>query len=194
MEYLNFVALCMHIIDTNGKPKEENILNCGYSNNSAQRLTASNVKPEKLVKNARQALIDRGIHYKEVVMKFDWSNFTKENYNDMLHRKADYCGAVYIGDICIELINESGTLVNGILEREGYVMCNFYVAHEDTGYGYKDNGMPYDYADGFDIEMPYNLAYDEFKAKVEKLSMDYIEAYKGSYSLVEHANRPLEIW
>lgn len=123
-------------------------------------------------------------------MKFDWRKFTEANYKDMLGGNMDYCGAVYVGDICIELIVESGTFINNVLSHEAYVICNFYVAHEDTGYSYK----PYDYADGFDVEMPYNLSYDEFKTKIEKLSMEYIEAYKGSYSLVEHANRPLEIW
>ena len=127
-------------------------------------------------------------------MMFDWSNFTKEDYKSMLNENADYCGAVHIGDICIELVAENGTLIDGIIGHEEYVMCNFYVAHEDTGYGYKDNGMPYDYADGFDIEMPYNLSYDEFKTKVEDLSMEYIKTYNGSYSLVEHANRQLELW
>ena len=130
-------------------------------------------------------------------MKFDWSNFTKENYNTILNGKTDYCGAAHIGDICIEFVTERGTVINGInsvVSHEEYVMCNFYVAHEDTGYGYKDDGMPYDYADGFEIEMPYKLSYDEFIAKVEDLSIEYIEGYNSSYSLVEHANRPLEIW
>lgn len=127
-------------------------------------------------------------------MKFDWRNFTEADYNGMLDGNVDYCGAVHIGDICIEFVVESGSFINEILIREAYVMCNFYVAHEDTGYGYKNDVLPYDYADGFDMEILYELSYDEFKAKVENLSMEYIEAYKGNYSLVEHANRPLEIW
>lgn len=127
-------------------------------------------------------------------MKFDWRNFTEADYNSMLNGNVDYCGAVHIGDICIEFVVESGSFINEILIREAYVMCNFYVAHEDTGYGYKNDVLPYDYADGFDMEIPYELSYDEFKAKVVKLSMEYIEAYKGNYSLVEHANKPLEIW
>lgn len=130
-------------------------------------------------------------------MKFDWRNFTKTGYNDMLKGKADYCGSAHVGDICIEFVTEIGTVINGInsvVSYEEYVMCNFYVAHEDTGYGYNENGIPYDYADGFEIEIPYGLSYEEFVAKVESLSIEYIEAYKGSYSLVEHANRPLEIW
>ena len=128
-------------------------------------------------------------------MKFDWGNFTQDNYNGMLNNsKNDYCGAVHIGDICIEIIAESGTFINGIINREACVMCNFYVAHEDTGYGYKDDVLPYDYADGFDMEMPYNMSYEEFKSKAEKLFVDYIESYNGNYSLVEHANKPLEMW
>lgn len=127
-------------------------------------------------------------------MKFDWRNFTEAEYNSMLKGKADYNGSFYVGDICIELIAESCTLINDIISHKPFIMFNFYVAHEDTGYGYKDNVLPYDYAEGFDMDIPYELSYDEFKAKVEKLSMGYIEAYKGNYSLVEHANKPLEIW
>ena len=71
---------------------------------------------------------------------------------------------------------------------------DFYVAHEDTGYGYKNGILPYDYADGDGMSIPYGLPYDEFKAKAESLFVEYIEAYNGGYSLVEHANRPLEMW
>lgn len=126
-------------------------------------------------------------------MEFNWNKFIEADYNSMLDGKADYSGAVHVGDICIELIAESCIMLNHIVNRKPYIMFNFYVAHEDTGYGYKD-GMPYDYADGFDIDIPYNLSYDEFKKEVEELSMRYIESYNGDYSLVEHANKPLEIW
>lgn len=127
-------------------------------------------------------------------MKFDWRYFDENTYNEMLKGKADYNGAVYVGDICIELIADSCTVINNILNCKESIMYNFYVAHEDTGYGYKDDVLPYDYADGFDMEMPHNLSYDEFKEEAEKSFVKYIESYKGDYSLAEHANRPLEIW
>ena len=132
-------------------------------------------------------------------MKFDWSRFTEDNYKNMLNGKADWYGAVHIGDICIELVVE-------FCNDEKFVICNFFVAHEDTCYGYKNDVLPYDYADGFDMEMPYNLSYDKFKANVENLSMEYImenDKWRSwncetnqivNYSLVDHANRPLEIW
>ena len=56
------------------------------------------------------------------------------------------------------------------------------------------------------MKMPYKLSYDKFKAKAEKMFEEYIikdnehhefniEADQFvNYSLVEHANRPLEIW
>ena len=128
-------------------------------------------------------------------MKFDWRYLTEENYNDMLNGNMDFIGHVHIGDICIELIVDAyGTFIHDKYTTVKLIEFNFYVAHEDTGYGYKDYDIPYDYADGFNMEMPYELSYDEFMAKVENMSIDYIEAYKGNYSLVEHANRPLEIW
>ena len=124
-------------------------------------------------------------------MKFDWRNFTEEDYCKYIKKRnvgvfdcEDYIGSVHIGDISIDLVD---------LGEENLLNYDFYVAHEDTGYGYK-NGIPYDHADGNGMDIPYDLSYDEFKVKAEKLFMEYIEAYRGIYSLVEHASRPLEIW
>lgn len=127
-------------------------------------------------------------------MKFDWRYLTEADYKNVFKANSDYIGSVHIGDICIELVMEhGGTWIRSKYNPIDNAMFNFYVAHEDTGYGYKEK-LPYDYADGFDMEIPYELSYDEFKTKAEKLFTEYIEAYKGNYSLVEHANRPLEIW
>lgn len=127
-------------------------------------------------------------------MNFDWSKFTEAEYKKLFEEE-DYIGAAYIGDICIEFVVETVSYyTNDNWNTDEIVEVNFYVAHEDTGYGYKDYVLPYDYADGFDIGRPYGLSYDEFKEKIERMSVEYIEAYKGDYSLVEHANRPLEIW
>lgn len=61
----DFEALCKKIIDSGGNPSNVDVLNCGYTMEHFIRM--SDAKPEKLVKNARQALLDRGIHYKEVM-------------------------------------------------------------------------------------------------------------------------------
>ncbi len=149
-------------------------------------------------------------------MKFDWSRFAEADYKNMLDGEEDF-GQVYVGDICIELVVESGGFID--LENEAQIdteilMFNFYVAHEDTGYGYKneqgantdDSGMPYDYAEGGGMDIPHGLSYEEFKNKAEKLFEEFITEndkwsgynYKTDqyvyYSLVEHANKPLEIW
>lgn len=119
-------------------------------------------------------------------MKFDWSRFTEADFEKYIKNASkydDYIGAVHIGDICIDLL----------IEDDNLLTYDFYVAHEDTGYGYK-NDIPYDYADGDAMEMPYNALYDEFRVKAEELFTKYINAYRGNYSLVEHACRPLEIW
>lgn len=63
---LDLITLCKHIIDTNGKPNEQNVLECGYSKEHFKALTNANVRPERIVKNAREMLVARGIHYKEV--------------------------------------------------------------------------------------------------------------------------------
>ena len=121
-------------------------------------------------------------------MKFDWSKFTKEDYEKYIGKCfdfEDYIGAVHVGDISIDLINYG---------EENLLAYDFYVAHEDTGYGYKNDTLPYDYADGDGMNIPCDLSYEEFKDKAEKLFVEYIESYKGDYSLIEHANRPLEMW
>lgn len=62
---LDFIKLCERIIDTNGNPSVKDILECGYTMDHFIKIAQHNIKSEKLVKNAKQALIDRGIHYKE---------------------------------------------------------------------------------------------------------------------------------
>ena len=62
----DFEMLCKKIIDTNGNPSTQDVLGCGYSMENFIRMSQPNVKSERLVKNAREALLARGIHYKEV--------------------------------------------------------------------------------------------------------------------------------
>lgn len=61
----DFIKLCENIIDSNGNPSTEDVLGCEFSMEHFIRISQSNIKPERLVKNARRALLDRGIHYKE---------------------------------------------------------------------------------------------------------------------------------
>ena len=148
---------------------------------------------------------------------FNWDRFTEDDYKNMLDEKEDF-GQVYVGDICIELVVESCGVIdlkNETQECDTILLYNFYVAHENTGYGYKDEGivnvggrgMPYDFANGDAMTMPcHDLLYSDFKNKAEELFKQYIvnndkihtSNYKTGqiveYSLVEHANRPLEIW
>ena len=147
-------------------------------------------------------------------MKFDWRNFTEEDYNKYLEKceakifdAEDYLGAVCVGDICIELLDSDWFGEDDEYEElEKILMYNIYVAHVDSGYAYKNGTLPYDHAgEGF-TEAPYGLSYEEFKNKVEKLFEEFITKYDEcqawnfktksyvKYSLVEHANRPLEVW
>ena len=61
----DFIKLCENIIDSNGNPSTEDVLGCGFSMEHFIRISQSNIKPERLVKNARRALLDRGIPCKE---------------------------------------------------------------------------------------------------------------------------------
>ena len=61
----DFIKLCEKIIDSQGNPTVNDVLECGYSMEHFIKMSQSDIKADKLLKNARQALIDRGIHYKE---------------------------------------------------------------------------------------------------------------------------------
>lgn len=61
----DFIKLCKTIIDSQGNPTVNDVLNCGYSMEHFIKMSQPDIKADKLLKNARQALIDRGIHYKE---------------------------------------------------------------------------------------------------------------------------------
>lgn len=61
----DFIKLCKTIIDSQGNPTVNDVLSCGYSMEHFIKMSQPDIKADKLLKNARQALIDRGIHYKE---------------------------------------------------------------------------------------------------------------------------------
>lgn len=62
----DFIKLCEKIIDTEGNPSVQDVMNCGYSMEHFIRMSQPNVKADKLVHNAREALLARGIHYNEI--------------------------------------------------------------------------------------------------------------------------------
>ena len=131
-------------------------------------------------------------------MKINWDDLKEKNYtNDKtkLAEMVDDCiGFIRIGEICVDvLIRDHG---DGDIPKYAY-SYDFYVANEDTGYGYKTdmNNLPYDYADGTDLK-DLSLSYDEFVKKSEELITKFIEENDkvNGYSLVEKANKPLLIW
>ena len=130
---------------------------------------------------------------------FNWSRFTEVDYDKAMKSWEagsfnDFLGKVNVGDICIELVTDF--YIDKNYNEVVDLLCNFYVRHEDTGYSWEDAPVPYDYADGTFLPMPYGLTYEEFKANAEKEFTRYIVECDKSYgySLVEHASRPLEIW
>lgn len=61
----DFIKLCEKIIDSNGNPSVSDVFECGYTMEHFIRMSQPSIKADKLFKNARKALLDRGIHYKE---------------------------------------------------------------------------------------------------------------------------------
>ena len=62
---VDFKKLCEIIIDSNGNPSVQDVLDCGYSMEHFIRLSQHNVNSEKLVQRAKENLLEMGIHYKE---------------------------------------------------------------------------------------------------------------------------------
>lgn len=62
---INFEALCRAIIDSQGKPDIQSVLDAGYTMEHAMRLTHPSVKRDKLVQRAKECLAERGICYEE---------------------------------------------------------------------------------------------------------------------------------
>lgn len=131
-------------------------------------------------------------------MKINWDDLKEKNYTNDKTKLAeivdDCIGFIRIGEICVDvLIRDYG---DGDIPKYAY-SYDFYVANEDTGYGYKTdmNNLPYDYADGTDLK-DLSLSYDEFVKKSEELITKFIEENDkvNGYSLVEKANKPLLIW
>lgn len=62
----DFIKLCELIIDSNGNPNVNDVLNCGYTMEHFIKMSQPGVSSERLVHNAKEALKVRGIRYKEV--------------------------------------------------------------------------------------------------------------------------------
>lgn len=61
----DFIKMCKCIVDSNGNPSVQDVLDCGYNMEHFLKMCQPTIKADKLVKNAREALLARGIHYKE---------------------------------------------------------------------------------------------------------------------------------
>lgn len=123
-------------------------------------------------------------------LSFEWDMFSEDRYNEMKKELPnDYVGAVYIGDISIDILYDT---------TDNMLMFDFYVLGEDTGYGYTlKSDTPYDYADGIGLKLDVftNMSYEEFRLYVEPLFVEHICKYdNGKYSLLEHAKKPVARW
>ena len=131
-------------------------------------------------------------------MKFDWTNFTENDFTDYCAKAEnfildpdDYVGCVRVGNLCFDL------MVRCNEDDKWWLSYDLYVGEVDTGYGYSDkNNCPYDYAEGGDFEdTMISMTYEEFQKYAEVEFEKYITTWPyEAASLVEKANEPLNIW
>lgn len=139
-------------------------------------------------------------------LKYDWSGFTKENYDKMIKEAngetfwrvgRDYFGCVRVGELCFDIMLYYD---DSLGDEHFQADLDCYVPYEDTGYGYKtlDDGteIAYDEADGTAV---YDLtSYDNLKIDAEMAIEEHIKWYDGldghTYKLSDKANKELLIW
>lgn len=123
-------------------------------------------------------------------MDFNWDGLSKEKYinsKQKLNELIDCCiGNIRIGEICIDVVIR--------YYGEPVYTFDFYVANEDTGYGYKEN-IAYDYAEGTEMYM-IPSTYEDFTKRAEKIIMKFIldNDNQYGYSLWDKAKKQLLIW
>lgn len=120
-------------------------------------------------------------------MVFDWQKFDRHDFVREFSKtdaRVRCIGCVHVGGIAIDLVCN---------ETMNAISCDFYVAYEDTGYGYSGD-IAYDYAGGCLVNVVSGDSYENFKIAVENACTDAINNYRGDYSLVDHANRETLIW
>lgn len=99
-------------------------------------------------------------------------------------------GCCRIGDLCFDLVIRDYRIVKN--KPRLYLTYDLYVGGIDSGYGYGNDGYPYDYADGegWDMESIKAYDFDEFKNMAE----DEFRAFIKISGYEDKANEPLHIW
>ncbi len=176
--------------ETDGKiiPKEYKLEDILFSNEMIQIYAPKDeflaIQPEE----TKQSLIKAGIEENNLYTKefnFDWSNFTEKDFNTVKeHIKTNEplqsVFPVWAGSICIELIKDS----------DG-AYTNYYIGSE-YDYANNENGLPYGYEDGINIDINlFSEDYESFKRKYETLLS---ENFSKNKFLSKEASRPTVNW
>lgn len=149
--------------------------------------------------------------------KFDWSNFTKENFVDYCAQMEngklyadDYIGCVRVGELCFDLVlrlyeedkngnwNDNDNLTLTYDLYVGGVVGDWNPSGEPYAYSRIEPGYPYDYAEGGDFDDScISMTYEDFVKLAEDSFAEYIETsryYNAPNLLREKAEAPLHIW
>ena len=111
------------------------------------------------------------------MLVFDWSKFTEEQYHHMMALLCDeddqertYIGCAHVGDAALDI------LVNSENDPR-CVDIDCYVYGIDSGYGYADDGTPYDYLSehSTDFTLYEFKDYESFKHLLESEYENEIE-------------------
>ena len=116
---------------------------------------------------------------------FHWNNNQKADIEKFLKKvnsgadiNDDYIGAVEAGDICFDLV------VREYNPGQLKLSTDCYVGNIDTGYGYSDKGMPYDFFCNvgycWNIKKFKDMTYDDFTKFVEASLARQLRKLDGS--------------
>ena len=112
----------------------------------------------------------------------DWKRLRRDD-EEHICESNDFFGSVNVGKLCIEFIHSMD-------ESAWYPYTNVYEYGKDTGYGYTQNGVPYDLLDS-SVTIPVKCeTFEEFKKEIEK----YTKLMVDEDHLEEQAEAPLADW
>lgn len=132
-------------------------------------------------------------------MKFNYDDFSYSKWmelrNDLIWKDRElldgaYYGCVHVGNLCFDIMLHT-------VEDE-HIDGDLYVGGLDAGYGYSEDGYPYDFAgDGADMTVEEFLdiiTYKKWKALFEERAKEAINRNDDMYGTVAKAHEPLRKW
>ena len=124
------------------------------------------------------------MNFKWSMTEIEWRRY-KDDCSSKKQAHDDFYGSVHLGNLCVEFVSESYS------SDKLLPLTNWYCLYKDSGYGYTNNGTPYDLLD-VTFSAPISCdTFDSFKKRCEDMIREIVEE---SENLLVEANQPIANW